>query len=111
MTLQYIRRATPFEDLAYKWLQQSNKKEGVSDPVLRKTAQNICFTWIAFIYAILQVRLILIMKYKENLSVTLTIHYRNNHYGYLQKELTRLGRLLFKTTLLTIQHIYLIAPT
>ena len=112
MTLQYIRRVTSFEDLAYKWLRQDNIfMKGGCDPVLRKTVQNICFTWIAFFYAILKVRLILIVKFKCDFTLTLTLHSRSNHYGFLQNELTRLGRLRFKATSLIIQDIYLIAPT
>ena len=49
MTLMWYRRAYTFDDLATKWL------GGVGDKVLRRAAQNICITWTAFFYSILEV--------------------------------------------------------
>ena len=47
MTMQFLKCATSFDDLAYKWL-------GGGTKVLRTAAQNICYTWVAFFFAILE---------------------------------------------------------
>ena len=88
MALQYIRRATSFEDLAYKWLRQDKVlSKGGCDPVLRKTVQNICYTWIAFFYAILKVRPILIMP-STHLKVRPIISlYTHSHFTLQEQPL------------------------
>jgi len=46
MTMMFLKCATSFEDLAYKWL-------GGCTKVMRTAAQTICYTWVAFFHAIL----------------------------------------------------------